>query len=67
MNIESFQTRLASPAHEFDETRDGPGKIAGNFVTLQLRTSDGIEGIGYSGFVSLLMLKSLKEEIGRAS
>jgi hypothetical protein len=24
---------------------------------LQLRTSDGIEGIGYSGFVSLLMLK----------
>lgn len=63
MNIESFQTRLASPAREFNAIREGPGKIAGNFVTLQLRTSDGIEGIGYSGFVSLLMLKSLKEAV----
>jgi L-alanine-DL-glutamate epimerase-like enolase superfamily enzyme len=60
LKIESFQTRLVSPAKEFDAIREGPGKIAGNFVTLQLRTSDGIEGVGYGGFVSLSMLRALQ-------
>lgn len=60
MKIESFQTSLVSPAKEFDPVRDGPGKVVANFVTLQLRTSDGVEGVGYGGFVSLPMLKSLQ-------
>lgn len=34
-----------------------------NFVTLRLRTDEGIEGIGYAGFVSRPMLNSLQEAV----
>jgi len=37
--------------------------LAANFVTLQLRTGDGIEGVGYAGFVPLIMLKALREAV----
>ena len=64
MRIASFQTRLASPAKEMDPVRDGPGAAHGEFSsTLQLRTDDGIEGIGYAGFVGQEMLGSLKEAV----
>lgn len=63
MKIERYQTRLACPSREFDPDRVGPGKLAANFVTLQLRTTDGVEGVGYAGFVPLIMLKALKEAV----
>ena len=63
MKIDSFQTLAASPAAAFDAERDGPGKQVANFVTLRLRTDDGIEGVGYGGFVPLAMLKTLEEAI----
>ncbi len=63
MQIASFQTRLACPAKTMDPVRDGPGAAMANFVTLQLRTDDGIEGIGYAGFVGQALLSSLKEAI----
>lgn len=34
-----------------------------NFVTLTLRTDDGIEGIGYAGFVPSCLLKGLHEVV----
>ena len=63
MKIDSFQTRIVSPARDLEITRDGPGKLLANFVTLQLRTNVGIEGIGYAGFVRESMLKALAEVI----
>ncbi len=48
---------LADPTEESIAT-----KIA-NFVTLELRTDDGVEGIGYSGFVNASMLKPLRETV----
>ena len=63
MKIASFQTRLVSPAKTMDPVHDGPGAAMANFVTLQLRTDDGIEGIGYAGFVGREMLRSLKEAV----
>ena len=63
MRIASFRTGLASPAKEMDPVRDGPGAAMANFVTLQLRTDDGIEGIGYAGFVGQETLGSLKEAV----
>ena len=42
---------------------EGPGSVAASFVTLRLRTDDGIEGIGYAGFASGVMLKALKEAV----
>lgn len=43
-----------------------PGSIAAamaNFVTLEVRTDSGPEGIGYSGFVNETMLKPLKATV----
>ena len=58
MRIASFQTMAVRIARE-------PGQFApreqGDFVTLRLRTDDGIEGIAYAGFTSPLATKALKE------
>ena len=63
MQIASWQTRCARPSQNYDAVIDGPGKNVANFVTLQLRTDTGIEGIGYAGFVSLPMLNSLRAAV----
>ncbi len=59
MKIASYETRAVKVPRE-------PGALVGGadnapFVTLTLRTDDGIEGIGYSGFVSDVILKPLHE------
>ena len=58
MRIASFQTMAVRIPRE-------PGQFApreqGDFVTLRLRTDDGVEGISYAGFTSPLATKALKE------
>ena len=59
MKIASYETRAVCLPRE-----PGPpvgGANVAPFVTLTLRTDDGIEGIGYAGFVSDVILKSLHE------
>ena len=56
MKIASFETRAVSIPR-------GAGPVSGAnavFVTLRLRTDDGIEGIGYAGFGSGVTLAALK-------
>lgn len=60
MKISSFQTRAVSIPREAGPLSEGPGAIAANFITLKLRTDDGIEGIGYAGFASAVTLTALK-------
>lgn len=60
MKVDSFQTKYACPSRAAETI---PGSIAAtmaNFVTLEVRTDTGPEGIGYSGFVNETMLKPLK-------
>jgi L-alanine-DL-glutamate epimerase-like enolase superfamily enzyme len=59
MKISSFETRLVSVPREAGSLLSGPA----SFVTIRLRTDDGIEGIGYSGFVSGVLLKALKAAV----
>ena len=58
MRIASFATKAVRITRE-------PGQFApreeGDFVTLRLRTDDGIEGIAYAGYTSPLVTKALKE------
>ena len=56
MKIAGFETGVV------DIPRDalGPGGVSAVFVTLKLRTDDGVEGIGYAGFTSDFMVKALK-------
>ena len=59
MKIVSYETRAVVVPRE-----PGPpvgGANVAPFVALTLRTDDGIEGIGYAGFVSDVILKSLHE------
>ncbi len=63
MEIASFSTRAVSPAREIDKGPRTPGSLHANFVTLSMTTDDGVEGIGYTGFVTGLMLKALKEAV----
>ena len=60
MRIASFETRAVRIPRE-------PGPSApreeADYVTLTLRTDDGIEGIAYAGFASTLVTKALKEMV----
>ena len=59
MKIVSYETKAVVVPRE-----PGPpvgGANVAPFVALTLRTDDGIEGIGYAGFVSDVILKSLHE------
>ena len=58
MKIASFETMAVRIPRE-----PGPSSMRdeANFVTLRLRTDDGIEGIAYAGFASPLVTKPLKE------
>ena len=62
MKITDFETRVISLPREEGPLTGGVGSEA-QFVTIKLRTDNGIEGIGYSGFASNLMLKALKETV----
>ncbi len=60
MKITSFETHAVSLAEAPEPIRNSPGETVGNFVTLRLRTSAGIEGLGYAGFVPLVVLPALR-------
>ena len=61
MKINGFRTKVVSVPRERGPLGEGVDTLASNFVTLRLTTDDGVEGIGYGGFVSSLMVKALKE------
>ncbi len=60
MKINGFKTRVVSVPRERGPLGEGVDSLASNFITLRLTTDEGIEGIGYGGFVSSLMVKALK-------
>jgi len=63
MKIQSFSTRIVSLADRPLPIANSPGVRHANFVTLTLRTDDGIEGIGYGGFVPAYVIKGLQEVV----
>ena len=62
MKIANYQTGVVSVPREEGPLTGGVGSQA-EFVTIKIRTDNGIEGIGYSGFASSLMLKALKASV----
>ena len=60
MKISSYRTQLACPSKLADPNREAIATKLANFVTLELQTDDGVEGIGYSGFVPVELLAGLK-------
>lgn len=63
MKIQEFETHVVSLPRAEGPLGGGPGPAVSNFVTLKVRTDDGIEGIGYSGFTSNVMIKALHEAV----
>ena len=62
MKIANYQTGVVSVPREEGPLTGGVGSQA-EFVTIKIRTDNGIEGIGYSGFASSLMLEALKASV----
>ena len=60
MKITGFSTRVISVPRPIGPLAEGPGATTASFVVLKINTDDGIEGIGYAGFTSGLMLKAMK-------
>lgn len=63
MKITSFRTRYACPSKAADPAREAIASMIANFVTLEVRTDSGLEGIGYAGFVMQEMLTPLRETV----
>ncbi|MYB54669.1 MAG: mandelate racemase/muconate lactonizing enzyme family protein [Acidobacteriia bacterium] len=63
MKITSFQTQVACPSASADPAIEPTAAQMANFVTLELRTDDGLTGIGYCGFVGVEMLKALQATV----
>lgn len=63
MKITSFRTQFACPSKTVDPAREAIASRVANFVTLEVRTDTGLEGIGYAGFVVPEMLKPLRETV----
>ena len=61
MKITGYSTRVVSVPRESGPLGEGPGSVASSFVTLKMQTDEGIEGIGYGGFGSGILVKALKE------
>jgi L-alanine-DL-glutamate epimerase-like enolase superfamily enzyme len=59
MKITDGSTRVVAVPREAGPLGEGPFAVASNFVTLKLRTDEGVEGIAYAGFTSALMVKPL--------
>jgi L-alanine-DL-glutamate epimerase-like enolase superfamily enzyme len=59
MKITAFETRAVALPRPPGPTTPGPA----TFVTLKLRTDNGLEGIGYGGFQTGLMLPALKAAV----
>ena len=63
MKITSYRTQVASPGKRFDPSLEPIAARGANFVTLEVQTDAGIEGIGYAGFVHPAILKALRETV----
>ncbi len=63
MKITGFETSVVSIPRVVGPLSEGAGSVSASFVTLRLRTDDGIEGIGYAGFASSVMLRALKASV----
>ena len=63
MKITSYRTRLACPARVVHPTREPIAARVANFVTLELQTDQGLEGVGYAGFVNAGMLKPMRQTV----
>ena len=57
MKIQACETGIVSIPRD-----EGP-LSGGEFITIKVTSDEGIEGIGYAGFVSSLMVKALKETV----
>ena len=62
MKIQKYETGIVSLPREEGPLSGGMGSKA-EFITIKIITDDGIEGIGYSGFASSIMVKALKETV----
>ena len=60
MKISSFETRSVDLTSHPAPIAGTPGEVIGAFVTLKLRTDEGVEGVGYAGFVPPVMLPATK-------
>ena len=63
MKIQSFSTRAVSLTDRPLPIANSPGARMANFATLTMRTDEGVEGIGYAGFVPSCVLKGLHEVV----
>ena len=63
MKISSYRTQVASPGRVIDPLMEPIAARGANFVTLEVQTDAGIEGIGYAGFVHPAILKPLRETV----
>jgi L-alanine-DL-glutamate epimerase-like enolase superfamily enzyme len=63
MKIQSFSANIVSFTDRPLPIAHSPGATNANFVTLTLRTDDGLEGIGYGGFVPACVIKGLHEVV----
>ena len=63
MKIASFDTYLACPSKVADPQREAIATKIANFVAIRVRTDEGLEGVGYTGFVNIEMLKALRETL----
>lgn len=61
MKIATFRTRVACPSRIANPDLEPIAAAVANFVTLEIRTDEGLEGVGYAGFVREEMLKPLRE------
>ena len=62
MKIQRYETGIVGLPREEGPLSGGSGDVA-EFITIKIITDDGIEGIGYSGFASSIMVKALKETV----
>ncbi len=60
MKLTAFETRSIDLTSAPAPIANSPGDVVANFVTLELRTDEGVEGISYTGFVPTVMLPALK-------
>ncbi|MGI8552078.1 MAG: mandelate racemase/muconate lactonizing enzyme family protein [Dehalococcoidia bacterium] len=60
MKISGFRTRAVRLPRESGPLGGGAGLAAADFVTLQIHTDAGIDGIAFAGYVSSLLTKALK-------
>ena len=61
MKIASFESKAVRIAREHSPAVQGGDTM--DFVTLSLRTDEGVEGIGYAGFQSPVLTGALKAAI----